>query len=97
MEYKFTFFFFLKNTSELHFRSESILLSSSPDFEHFVLFSTLSASRIDLFWEIGFSQNENEARAVTLSSHRYSLKMSERLHEVQLLESYLFTNVLFSS
>ena len=48
MEFKFIFSYFLKNTSELQFGSESILSSSSSDFEHFVLFPTLSALRTDL-------------------------------------------------
>ena len=68
-EFKFIFSYFLKNTSKLQFGRESILSLSSPDFEHFVLFPTLSDSHTNLFWEIGFSQNGNEARVVTLSSH----------------------------
>ena len=51
------FSYFLKNTYELQFGRESILSLSSPDFEQSILFPTLSASHVDLFWEVGFSKN----------------------------------------
>ena len=94
MEFKFTFFYFLKNTYKLQFGSKSILSLFSLDFEHFVLFLTLSASRTDLFGKLDSPKMENEARAATLSSHRYSLKMNERLHEST---TFGVINLLFNS